>query len=409
MCNKLFIVGIGPGNPEYVYPAAQRVIDASDVLMGGRRNLELFRHLNKEELVIGSRLQEIERYILENIGKKAMTVLASGDPGIFSITGFLKSRLGNIEMEVFPGISSLQYLCAKINKSWEDSRILSLHGREGADIADAVEKYRKVAVFTGGASSPVGVCRELLARGMGHVRVTVGEKLSYPEERIVEGLPEDICRLEFDTLSIMLLESAGNTARPVPAWDYETGGIPDEMFIRGEVPMTKEEVRAVTLARLRLRGDSVVYDIGAGTGSVSVECGLKAKSGRVYAVEKEQDAVELIKRNIERFGLRNVTVVEGEAPEVLEGLPQPDRIFIGGSGGSMEGILDRISRIEGTGLRVVINAVVLETACEAMKILGAKGFRDIDIVNIAVSRGRPVGGRHMLQALNPVYIISAER
>ncbi len=426
MANKLYIIGTGPGDKDYIYPAAKKLIEESDVLIGGRRNLDLFLHLEKEEVLIKNKLADIERYILENIDKKKMAVLASGDPGVFSISEYLKSKLGDIEMLVYPGISSLQYLCARIHKSWEDAFIASLHGRELQNLSDVVKRHGKVILFTGGSSSPAGICRELIRNGLGDVLITVGEKLSYPEERIITGSPDKIGSLEFDSLSIMLVENPsldsalqrpgefaaavqpGEFTTASQPWEYKTPGIPDQLFVRGDVPMTKEEIRTMTLSKLRLREDSVVYDIGAGTGSVSVECGLIAKRGRVYAIEKEQEALALIKANVMKFEPGNVTIVNGMAPDILTELPRPDRIFIGGTDGRMECILDWAAKMD-HGIRIVVNAVAVETACEALEGLNARGFRDVDITGVSVSKGRLAGKKHLMQALNPIYIISAEK
>ncbi len=408
MENKLYIIGIGPGDKDYIYPAANMLIEASDVLIGGRRNLDLFLHLEKEEVMIGNKLAGIERYILENIGKKKIAVLASGDPGIFSISEYLKNRLGNVEMLVYPGISSLQYLCARINKSWDDIFIASLHGRELGNLTKVVRSHSKVIIFTGGSSSPESVCRELVINGLKDFTVTVGEKLSYPDEKIVTGSIEEIGKLEFDSLSVMLVENNCKELSRQQAWDMETPGIPDEMFIRGDVPMTKEEIRTIAISKLRLREDSVVYDIGAGTGSVSIECGLIMKKGKVYAIEKEQDALALIRANVMKFGPGNVTVVDGTAPAKLIDLPKPDRIFIGGTDGKMESILDWVVEMD-SKIRIVVNAAAIETACEAIEGLNNRGFRDIDITGVSVSRGRLAGRKHLMQALNPIYIISAEK
>ncbi len=408
MDNKLYIIGIGPGDKNYIYPAANKLIEASDVLIGGRRNLDLFLHLEKEEVVIGNNLAGIERYMLKHIGKKKMAVLASGDPGVFSISEYLKNRLVDVELLVYPGISSLQYLCAKINKSWDDIFIASLHGRELNNLTNIVKNHGKVILFTGGASSHVHVCRELISSGLGDVTVTIGEKLSYPEERIVTGSPEEMAKLEFDSLSIMLVEHPGKGLAIKQVWEMATPGIPDELFVRGDVPMTKEEIRAVALSKMRLREDSVVYDIGAGTGSISIECGLIVKKGRVYAVEKKKDALALIRENVLKFGLGNVKVVEGVAPDILMDLPKPDRIFIGGTDGRMDSILDWAAEMNHQ-IRIVVNAVAIETAGEAIAGLNSRGFRDIDIAGVSVSKGRLVGRKHMMQALNPIYIISAEK
>ena len=406
MAGKLYLIGIGPGNPEYIDPAAQKIIAASDVLIGGRRNLALFHHLDKETVAIGGQLDAIRRYILENIGTKRITVLVSGDPGLFSIAAYLKDKLDGVELEVRPGISSLQYLCAKLAQSWDDIFIISLHGREREDLAAVIAQHSKVAIFTGGGTSPDSICRKLAAGGFQNLTVTVGEALSYPEERIVSGSPEEIGNMKFHPLAIMLVENCCTTVTPGPVWDFTTAGIPDELFIRGNVPMTKAEVRAVTLSKLRLRENSVLYDIGAGTGSVAVECGLRMKRGWVYAIEKAPDALGLIAENAAKFGVNNLTLVPGEAPYAFAVLPQPDRVFVGGTGGCMEGILDWACRIS-RPCRIVANAVSIESAYEALTGLKNRGFQDIDLTCVSVARGRPAGDKHLLQALNPVYIISA--
>ncbi len=408
MGNKLYIIGIGPGDKDYIYPAANKLIEASDVLIGGRRNLDLFLHLNKEEVVISNKLADIERYILEHISKKKMVVLASGDPGVFSISEYLKNRLVDVELLVYPGISSLQYLCAKININWADIFISSLHGRELNNLTDIVKNHGKVMFFTGGTSTPVQVCRDLAANGLGKVMVTIGEKLSYPEERIVTGSAEEVAKMQFDSLSIMLVEYLGQGLAPQEVWEMATPGIPDDLFVRGTVPMTKEEIRTVTLAKLRLRDNFVVYDIGAGTGSVAIECGLIVKKGRVYAIEKEPEALALIRENLLKLGPGNVTVVAGQAPEILLELPKPDRIFIGGTGGQMDSILDWAAEMS-QNIRIVVNAIAIETAYEALAGLENRGFRDIDITCVSVAKGRLAGKKHLMQAQNPIYIISAEK
>ncbi len=405
---KLYIVGIGPGNPDYIYPAARKLIESADVLIGGKRNLEAFRHLQKEEVAIGADLEAVETHIRRNIGKKTMVVLASGDPGLFSIATYLKERLSGIELDVYPGISALQYLCAKLKHNWEETAIVSLHGRERADWTAVLAERQRMAIFTGGDSTPDGICRELMEKGISGVTVTVGENLSYPEERIVTGPLEEIRKMRFNSLALMLLENGLASRKPGPAWKYTTTGIPDELFIRGNVPMTKEEVRALSLAKLRLEEDSVLYDIGAGTGSVSVECGLRMNQGRVYAIEQDPEALALIRQNAVKFGINNLTVVAGKAPGALLGLPEPTRIFIGGTDGAMESILDWIERVDHC-LRVVINAVTIESAHEALAGFTKRGFLDLDITCVSVARGRPVGGKHLMQALNPVYIISADK
>lgn len=192
-------------------------------------------------------------------------------------------------------------------------------------------------------------------------------------------------------------------------WIYKTGGIPDELFVRGEAPMTKAEVRAVTLAKGRLKDEHVVWDIGAGTGSISVEAALAAGKGAVYAVEKEADAVELIKENSALFGAGNITVCPGEAPAALAGLPQPDRVFIGGSGGNLPEIIAYAHAQMPSGGRLVVNAVVLETLSTAVQVLQKLDFQDIEITQVSIARTVNAGRLHMFKSHNPVFVISGEK
>ncbi|MCX8131185.1 MAG: precorrin-6y C5,15-methyltransferase (decarboxylating) subunit CbiE [Clostridia bacterium] len=407
MSTKINVVGIGPGDREYILPAVQKTVENSDVIIGGKRNLELFSHLNKEKVTVGNNLEEICKYIEANGSTKTVTVLASGDPGIYSIAEYLKNRLQGIELEMLPGISSFQYLCSKMKTSWQDIRIVSLHGRNEENLAGIIRKNKKAAVFTGGDQLPHMICRDLIREGLGHVQVTVGENLSYPEERIVTGMPAEICDMSFESLCIMLVQNDRTTESCKHCWPFSTAGIPDDMFIRDTIPMTKEEIRAVTLSKLRLRENDTVFDIGAGTGSVSVECGIRCPGGRVYAVEKNPGAIDLIRRNIDKFSLNNVWVIEGEAPGTLADLPEPDRVFIGGSSGKMGDLLEWITGF-GKPVRVVVNAIAIESVHEVIKAMEEKGFSETDIVNVSVARSRIAGGKHLMQAINPVYIISGE-
>ncbi|PRX29845.1 cobalt-precorrin 7 C15-methyltransferase [Orenia metallireducens] len=191
-------------------------------------------------------------------------------------------------------------------------------------------------------------------------------------------------------------------------WNYRTVGIPDSEFIRGEIPMTKEEVRTISLSKLRLKDDSIVYDIGAGTGSLTIESALLASKGRVYAIERETEGVDLIKSNAAKFQVSNLEVIQGSAPKALLDLPEVDRVFIGGSGGKLEEILDVIDKKLKAKGRIVINAITLNTLNSSIKKLEELAY-DFEICNIAVTRTRQVGDYQMLQGLNPVYIISGEK
>ncbi|MBM7557124.1 precorrin-6Y C5,15-methyltransferase (decarboxylating) subunit CbiT [Halanaerobacter jeridensis] len=191
-------------------------------------------------------------------------------------------------------------------------------------------------------------------------------------------------------------------------WQYRTPGIPDDKFIRGQIPMTKEEVRAVTIAKLRLNKDSTVYDIGAGTGSVTVETALKAVTGTVYAIERDAEGVDLIQQNIDKFSIDNVEVISGTAPAVLKELPPVERVMIGGSGGQLKEILAVVDKKLAMGGRVVINAITLDTLDLARTELARLDY-EVEICNLAVTRTKEVGNYQMLDGLNPIYIICGEK
>lgn len=398
-----YIVGMGPGDPSYRYPLVQQVIAQADVLIGGARLLEEYKALQKRMIPITGSLSPIVDYIAAHWKQESIVVLASGDTSLFSIRAYLQKTLPEVPFCVLPGISSLQYLLARRNVNLNEVKIITLHGSNAVNLRDTVARNRAVAIFTGGENSPQAIAARLCTMPFADLTVTVGEKLSYPDERVVTASPAQIAQMEFESLSLMLVENADPAARP---WPYAASGLPDEVFLRGKAPMTKSEIRAVIAAKLRLREDSQVVDIGAGTGSVTVEAALTASQGHVWALEREAEAAALCRQNAERFALDNVTVIEGSAPESLPALPQVDRVFIGGSGGRMEEI---IARFAAQPVRMVISAITVESVSEALTALEKYGFQELEIVQIAAARSKKAGSKHLMMGLNPITILSGER
>ncbi|HQQ89983.1 MAG TPA: precorrin-6Y C5,15-methyltransferase (decarboxylating) subunit CbiT, partial [Oscillospiraceae bacterium] len=228
------------------------------------------------------------------------------------------------------------------------------------------------------------------------------ERLSYPDERFVRGAVGELAGMEFSDLSVMLVCND----RPARA-EVALPGLPDEAFLRGGTPMTKSEVRAVCLSKLRLTPSCIVWDVGAGTGSVSVECALTAEKGRVFAVERDGEALSLLEQNREKFGAWNMEIVAGEAPQILEELPKPDRVFVGGSGGNLEEIL-RAALRKNPAVRVAVTAVTLETLAEAARCFELFELENTEITELSVAKARLAGSYHLMQAHNPVWILSGE-
>lgn len=393
MKKKLYIIGAGTGSKEFLTHRALKLMKTCDVIYStAHRFLS-----DSKRKVIECSVTEMPKLIETSTGQN-IALLVSGDTGFFSIAGSLSEKLENtVDIEVVCGISSLQYFCSKTGNSYENIKVVSLHGREKS-ILGLISYNPKVFVLTGGENKAHSICKSLSEHGLTEIKAIVGENLSMPEERIVMGTVEELAGYTFGNLAVMLLENP----------DYVNYHIPlvDEDFQRGEVPMTKEEVRAVTLAKLAIEPCDTVFDIGAGTGSVAIEMARRAFDGRVYAIEKNPEALELISKNRVKLGAYNVKVVSGTAPDIFEGLPVPDKAFIGGSSGNMADIVRHLTEVN-PGIHIVANVITLESLNAAINSFEENGF-DAEVVCINSSVSKKVGGYHMMNANNPVYIITGK-
>ena len=392
---RVTLAGIGPGSGEAMTGQVRRAIQEADCLIGARRMLE-----PGQEAVSP---RDIVRCIQERPDCRRFTVLLSGDTGFFSGAKRLLPALADCQVEVLPGLSSLQVLCARLGTSYEDVTCLSLHGREGDVVPDA-GRFRRLFVLVGGGTDASGLCGSLTRAGMGQVRVSVGERLGYPQERVTTGTAAELAGMDFDPLSAVLIENP--QARPCAP------GLPDELFQRsGEgpvVPMTKSEIRALVISRLRLREDSLCWDVGAGTGSVSIEIALQTRQGRVYAVEKREDALELLRENRERFHLRNLELVPGAAPQVCRDLPAPTHAFIGGSSGGLREIVSLLLE-KNPAVRIAAAAVTLESVAELTGIVRDFQFAEHEVLCLTSARGRVAGDYHLMTGQNPVYLFTMQK
>ena len=393
---KVYLIGVGMGNPETMTVGALEAIKACPVLVGARRLLEPWTESHDcVPLIAGA---DIAEYI-GKVQEGPVGVLLSGDTGFYSGAKRLWTLLLDHEVITIPGISSMSYLSAKLHVDWHDVKIVSAHGRSH-NVVGEIQRNARTFALTGGNTKAQDICRELTDRGLGNVKVSVGERLSYSDERVVTGTASELAEQEFEDLSVLLAENPDPVVRP-----WNGSGLPDDAFLRGDVPMTKEEVRTLALSKLRLNEDSVVWDVGAGTGSVSIECALSCPAGRVFAVEKKEAALALLAENKARFHASNLTIVGGTAPEALEELPAPDRVFLGGTSGELSEILDVIFR-KNPAARVVCTAVTLETVAEAARLFA--GLEGADMVQVSATRTRQAGRYHLMDAQNPVWIFSGE-
>ena len=394
---EISLVGIGVGSEKLMTLEAQQVLKEAELIIGARRMVEAAAY-EGQDTCMEYDSDKICSYIEEHPEYEKTAVVLSGDVGFYSGARKLLEKLSGHHVRVVCGISSLVYFMGKIGRSWDDAFITSAHGRN-ANLAAAVRTHEKVFAILGSRDGVSVLAGKLMDYGMEHVRLFVGEQLSYEQEKIISGYPKDFISYTGDALSVVYAENKAFV--PYPA----THGIRDEEFVRDKVPMTKEEVRTVSLAKLGLLSDSVCWDVGAGTGSVSVEMALRAARGRVYAIEKKSLAAELLQKNKMKFAAENLIVVEGEAPEVLEDLEAPTHAFIGGSSGNMKAIMELLLR-KNPRVRIVINCIAMESVAEALRCLKELPVTDTDVVQLSVGRAKKAGPYHMMMGENPITIIS---
>lgn len=393
---RVALVGVGMGGAETRTLSMERAVREAECLIGAKRMLESVDTAGKQ-VFSAVTAKDIARVIRENDCRR-FAVLLSGDVGFYSGAKGLIEELPDAELEVLPGVGSLQYFCARLRRPWENVRAVSLHGRD-CNLVREVERNAAVFALVGGDNGVGAALARLRDAGFGELRVHVGERLGYPEERISHGLVGEFADERWDPLSVLLVENDRSGAAVV------THGLPDEVFERDETPMTKSEVRSIALSKLRLTRNAVVYDVGSGSGSVSVEAALQATDGRVYAVEMKEKALALTRRNAERFHLSNLEVVAGRAPEVLETLPAPTHAFIGGSTGSLAPII-RCLLEKNPRVRIVVNTVTLETLAELTSL--ADTFDFCDVAEVSVTKPRVLGRYRLMTAQNPVFIFTMQ-
>ena len=421
VAKEINIVGIGPGSEDYMLKAAVDAIANADCLIGAERIVKAAQVPGgKKAFFYEISADKILAVIDDNPEFSHFCILMSGDTGFYSGTKKLLQLMGiggecackykDYSVNVIPGISSFSYLCARLGISYDDVVFASLHGRD-FNLADAVRQSEKVFVLSAGSDGIVKICERLVLAGLGGVSVHVGERLSYADERIVCGSAAELAVGKagaFDSLSVALIINKNSEKTRVH-------GLPDEAFLRNmgggdekAVPMTKMEVRAVALSKLGINADSVCYDVGAGTGSVSIEMARIASRGHVYAIECKENAVELLKKNQAAFGIENMTVAEGFAPEAMAELPRPTHVFIGGSSGNAREIVASILK-KNPNARIVATAIALESVSEWTKVMDELGFTDTEIVSMTVARGKKAGSYHLMSGQNPIYIFTMQK
>ncbi len=408
---KIYLIGIGMGTRESLTQEAKEKIEEAELLIGDRRCLHEFEDSGKR--LLAEYKKEVILSTIEEAEEEVIAILFSGDSGFYSGSKgvyFLIKRYmeenrwaRNWKLEVIPGISSISYLASKTGISWENAAIVSIHGRN-ENLFSYLRVVEKVFALIGGNLSEL--LEDLVEAGYGEMTAYVGQRMGYPEERIFSGKILELLEETFDPLTtVLLLPGEWRKSHPIRERRY---GFSDEDFVRGKAPMTKSEVRAVAMSRLAIRENDVVYDIGAGTGSVSVEMAYQASKGVVYAIEKEESALAILEANKQKFHCRNLEIIEGRAKNVMKDLPACDVAFIGGSGGELKDILLQLLE-KNPFVHVVITVIALESLGKCLNVLEELSMEEVEISQVQVSRGKKIGPYHLMEGLNPVYVISCDK
>ena len=397
--NTIYLIGAGIEGLEGFSAKALEIIAKAGLLIGRQRHLDRFPEFTGEKVVLGELPALLE--LLKTTEKMAV-VLASGDPSFFGVGRFLLRNLPKERLEIFANVTSMQYAFARIKEPWDDAIFLSVHGRGMGRSIDKIVAAEKACILTDTVNTPAAIARELLDRGAEGYEAWVCEDLGLPGEKFTRTTVKGLLTLQHSDLNLLIL---------IRIWEpnltqYPLIGIDDDEFAVMKKLFTRQEVRAVTLAKLKLQNDLVMWDIGAGSGSVSIEASNLIPNGKLFALEKNSQYLSLLKQNLDKFCARNVKLVEANAPDGLDELPDPDRVFIGGAGGNLEEIIEQVDRrLKADGL-IVLNAVTLDTLTKSIEALEYHGYQ-VEVTCINVSRTRPLTEFKLFEAQDPVYIVSA--
>lgn len=407
MDGKVCVIGISAGGAHNLTLALRERIDKAEVLAGGERHLGYFPDFDGERLPIGHPLEAwVEAVATAADAGRQVVVLASGDPLFYGIGTRLLARLGADRLEFHPHPTSLQLACARLGMPWEDAVWVSIHARPFENLRQVLGRYAKIGVLTDSSQTAEAICRWLVEAQIDEYDVAVLENLGAANERLSQGRPQALLGQTFAPLNVVLLGRRGDWVSP-PRAASALLGTPESAFDHrrtGEGMITKAEVRAVTLARLQPLPTDVVWDIGAGSGAVSVEWGRLLSHGMVYAVEREAETFARLQTNVHYHRAYNVVPIHGEAPACMAELPDPDGVFIGGSGGQLAAILSAALKRLRPGGRVVANFILLEHVHEAQQWAKAHGL-EADLVWLSAARSKPLAGMTSLEPLTPIAIL----
>ena len=426
--DKIYIVGIGDDGLEGVPAAARELLDTAELLIGDAHTLSLLPSGKAERLIVGTRLEKAvdcirgaagaaddknaDASMAKGNGAKRTVVVVYGDPMFYGLARYLCDRLGKDRFEVIPHVSSMQLAFARVKESWEDAYLTNLANHPLEAIVERIRVAETVGLFTTDTCTPSALAQALLQRNIDYFSAYVCENLGSPDERVTSGTLPEIAGQSFSSLNVMILVRPSHTPdRAREAIGLRRFGNPDETFLQSKPKrglLTPSEVRTVALAEMCLLPESIVWDVGAGSGSVSVEAAQLADRGKVYAIEMDAEDHQLIQHNSERFEVANVIAVLGKAPDAWKELPEPDTVFVGGSGREISRLVDLVYERLKPGGRLVANVGSIENLSEVHKVMSQR-TSNVQVWMFNVARGTYQLERVRFDALNPTFLLGVTK
>jgi precorrin-6Y C5,15-methyltransferase (decarboxylating) len=412
--SKIYIIGMGSDGLAGLTQRARDSILSAELVLASDNTLSLMPELKAERFRIGTNLQEVIRTLEANAAKR-MVIVAGGDPLFYGVARYLCDRLGKDRFEVLPHVSSMQLAFARIKESWEEAYLTNLATHPLDEVIDRIRTAEIVGLFPSETEGPATIARQLLARGLDYFRAYVCENLGAPDERVTQGELADVQGLEFSPLSVMILKRKPGRPDVLPLAKREKRfrlfGNPDDVFAQSRPKsglITQAEVRAISLAQLDIQPGRVVWDIGAGSGSVAIEAAQLANPGTVYAIEQDAADYHLILANAQTFGVRNLKAIHGTAPAVFADLPSPDAVFVGGTSHEVGRLLEAAYTALRPSGRLVVNVATLEslgTTYATLKSLAGH----VEVLLINVARGTEQLETLRFEAVNPTFLLAVTK
>lgn len=410
MASKINIVGIGDDGLDGLTRQARTVIDSAEVIVGGRGLVDSFASNvvpGAKRVVVSGGLDEMVETLQKHADRRVV-LLTGGDPLFYGIARYLADTLGKDRFEVIPHVSSMQLAFARVKESWDDAYLTNLATQSLDRVVDSIRTADRVGLFTTEAISPSVVAAALLDRRIDYFTAYVCENLGTPDETVTQGDLRSIAGQNFSPLNVMVLvRKFGRADRPSDASAARLFGNPDDAFLQSRPKrglLTPSEVRCIALAELDLAPKSVVWDVGAGSGSLAIEAARIAREGKVYGIEMDAEDYGLMVANAAEFDCPSLIPIHGRAPEAWAELPDPDAIFVGGTGRIVSELVNlAVRRLAASG-RIVVNVSSPDNLVDVQRVLEAQGLR-VDVRMINIARGQYQMDRMRFEALNPTFLI----